>query len=506
MKRTLSLVMIAAACLVVQAQPLISIPLTLSGTSIYTWQNAIWWTNVPPQTNVETWQAFWAIITNFATLQSEVTGASNTAAAAAPMAFAAGVSNNVTAATNALNTAISSRGYLTGNQALALSGDATGNGTTNISVTVSNIQPPVSGSVGQPLVKTATGVAIGPIAASAVTGLTDADTNSMLNSGTFVAFVTNAIYTTAGTTNILPWSFTNYAGCTYTATSGVPTMLWSTDSGTTWNQGAETLITNVGVELAIFGGPIWGLSTNPIAFEGDVGLTNLIGYGLSRSDLFGRTNHLVGQRLQVGTPLYSSDAVPKSYADGLAGQIGQLNATQEGQLNSYGLHPDSVWDLYSASSNNILTATFLGAYSWGARYPLPSAITNGVIASIANRTNATVKVLTNGLAVAPVLKITHYLSPLNWTYLSSTPTIISTNYVFTFVLPYTDSAFVAPVLPSSSPGIFNLASVLQLTPRTITNSTDTTWTNAPGMLCCDSNYLYISVGTNLWKRAALSSW
>ncbi|MGA2787649.1 MAG: hypothetical protein ABSF60_08980 [Verrucomicrobiota bacterium] len=45
---------------------------------------------------------------------------------------------------------------------------------------------------------------------------------------------------------------------------------------------------------------------------------------------------------------------------------------------------------------------------------------------------------------------------------------------------------------------------LLLTPGTITNSTDPA--AGAGLVCIDTNFVYVSVGTNRWKRASLSSW
>ena len=39
--------------------------------------------------------------------------------------------------------------------------------------------------------------------------------------------------------------------------------------------------------------------------------------------------------------------------------------------------------------------------------------------------------------------------------------------------------------------------------RTITNSTDA---GTEGEVCWDSNYLYICIGTDAWKRIALTTW
>jgi len=51
-----------------------------------------------------------------------------------------------------------------------------------------------------------------------------------------------------------------------------------------------------------------------------------------------------------------------------------------------------------------------------------------------------------------------------------------------------------------------ISSVFALLPRTVTNSTDSTFGLGAGVVCVDTNYVYVSVATNRWKRAALSAW
>ena len=46
----------------------------------------------------------------------------------------------------------------------------------------------------------------------------------------------------------------------------------------------------------------------------------------------------------------------------------------------------------------------------------------------------------------------------------------------------------------------------QPTAGTVTNSTDGTGGHGAGLIRWDANYLYVSVGTNQWKRAALTGW
>ena len=46
------------------------------------------------------------------------------------------------------------------------------------------------------------------------------------------------------------------------------------------------------------------------------------------------------------------------------------------------------------------------------------------------------------------------------------------------------------------------ASFVLLTPQTITSSTNPTFGHGAGVLCADTNYLYLSIGTNHWQRLA----
>lgn len=66
MKRLLILSLLVVGQVAVRGQSIIQIPLNLSGTGVFTWPNAVWWTNNPAPTNIETWQAWWAVNTNFA--------------------------------------------------------------------------------------------------------------------------------------------------------------------------------------------------------------------------------------------------------------------------------------------------------------------------------------------------------------------------------------------------------------------------------------------------------
>ena len=352
------------------------------------------------------------------------------------------------------------------NQTVTLSGDATGSGATSLSVTVSNIQPPESGSVGQPLVRTATGVAFGVIPSSAVTGLVDAQTNAMLNSWQSIWGVTNWLYATDWTTNIVGVTFSNFAGLTWNATSGTPTVLYSTDGGTTWSAGGETLITNVPVKIGFFGGVGWPhILTNTAAVNADCGMTNVTFYGLGRADLFGHTNQSYGQSMQVGTPIWTNDAVPLWYVLQLAANNswGAI-AGQDVFAQGYGIHPSSTWNLQAPStigSTDTFSIKWLGQPILSLSESPAVSITNISVTLDATKTNALIKVPTNGLTVVPTLEYTLKLVPSNWAYLTNAGSVSGTNYQWTVPMKG-PSMFLAAVVPSAAPAAAQLAGALDL--------------------------------------------
>jgi hypothetical protein len=141
-----------------------------------------------------------------------------------------------------------------------------------------------------------------------------------------------------------------------------------------------------------------------------------------------------------------------------------------------------------------------------AQQPSPAQVSGVTIVLDGTGTNCIVSSPTNGLTASPRLQLSHNLTPPVWTYMTNTPTITGTNYVWTFPFPYPDMGFLMAVVPSANPGVVSLASVLQLTPRTVATATSTTWGFGAGIVCADTNYVYVSVGSNVWKRAALSTW
>ena len=335
-------------------------------------------------------------------------------------------------------------------------------------------------------------------------GLPDAQTNSVLDSLRRPASAPTGVGMAAGATNIVGW-ITNFAGMTYDVVIGTPQLLFSFN-GTSWGIGNASLVTNSPVRVAFYSGFVLDQTMNQIPMPGAV--TNLIIYTLNRPDLFGKTNALYGQSLRVGPPIDPDDVTPRNYVDQLFQATPWWSAGGDVQINSHAINLSGTWTLRTAASTNTdaCKLTWLGVDILTAQEPAPTTVTGTSIALDGTGTNVVVSIQTNGLTASPRLKLSHNLTPPVWAYITNSPSIIGANYVWTVPLPYSDMGFLMTVVPSVSPGLITLSGVLQLAPRTITNATASTWGYGAGILCADTNYIYVSVGSNSWKRASLSSW
>jgi hypothetical protein len=214
-------------------------------------------------------------------------------------------------------------------------------------------------------------------------------------------------------------------------------------------------------------------------------------YSIVPIELLGRTNYYVGQHQRFGIPLDPADAATKSYVDILFANAVNGNFA-------------------ASSSSNIFRLTY--SYQGLPLLDLASMLDYIGIASfvIADQTNAVISVEQTNLTAGWQLQSSSNLLLIA----GFTP---FTNYVqatnaglvtFTIPVDVTVSAqFFRIIGPRSSLATFTCPvtiSSLTLTPRTVTNSTDAA--AGPGMVCLDTNYVYVSVATNRWKRAALSSW
>jgi hypothetical protein len=409
------------------------------------WPVETWWTNVPPLEHIYGSNSWLAVNYNF--LQ---------------------VSNSLSFIQEELDYAGTL--FLTGNETITLSGDATGTGTTAVTVTVTNIQPPGAGSTGQPLRKTSTGVGFGTIPVAAVSGLGDAQTNSVLNSFRVPMIVSNNIVIAEGATNLLG-TVTNFAGCEFvypvvnvTNTGGSwmtngPLLLYSFD-GATWSPGVAGLVTNVAVQIAFYSG---SKASNPptmqIPLPGIV--TNFVAYGLVRPDLFGITNATFGEILLVQDPTQPQQAASKNYIDGLISQTAWWSAQNDLQLNGFNLNLSSTWQQATDSLTNSSAyhLRFLGQDMLTVTSPQAVSI-SGMSIITTNSTNLIVKIPTNGVSVAPRLELSHV--PSVWSVMTNLPSVVGTNYYWLFRRPYDDMGFLLGVVPSTNPPALQVSGVLDL--------------------------------------------
>jgi len=383
-------------------------------------------------------------------------------------------------------------------------------------------------------------------------GLADAQTNAMLNTFRRIAWSSNSISIASGATNIMGW-VTNLAGVDYTVNLGAPKLLFSYN-GTNWADGNAALITNTRVKVAFYSGSGLGgggdgiPEVTPIPMPG--GLDNVTAYYLVRPDLFGRTNAMISQRLQVSEPTIGTDAASKHYVDTVFSGTAWWSAGTDVELNGHSLHQTHTWELLSGTNTTSETVaqSWLGDQIWTLSSPLSSAIvitniqtynwSSNVVTSGNNQvgietgTNVLITVA-NGITNPPILLFTHSLTAPHWTRLAAVSSYPSTNvfvrtqtnwdggyppavvdytYVtnrgmlLSFTMPFSDQGFIRASAAPSLPSFADLNGVLAMTQRTVTNATSTTWGRGAGMLCVDSNYVYVSVGTNVWKRSSLSTW
>ena len=352
--------------------------------------------------------------------------------------------------------------------------------------------------------------------ADSFSGLADAHTNSMLNSFRTAAIVSNSVVMAAGETNILG-TVTNLAGVDFTIPgywqtnagwegSNGPILLLSFDGGTNWNPGSGSLVTNVPVMVAFFSGTV---PSNPpvqqIPMPGSV--TNVTVYQLVRPDLFGITNAAYGQHFEATDPIYPQEVATKNYVDGVFLKTDWWDAKQDVQFNGYNLNLSSTWQLATDSLTNSTSyrLRLLGQDLITATASQPVSIA-AVSVTVTNSTNILVKVPTNGVIGSLRLQLSHYIKPTAWIWLTNVPSVVTTNYQWTIPKPYSDTGFLMAMAPSTNEAVITLGGFLRLRSVTITNSSDSTYGYTDGLIRWDSNYIYVSVASNLWKRAALSTW
>jgi hypothetical protein len=337
----------------------------------------------------------------------------------------------------------------------------------------------------------------------------DAQTNSVLNSFKTPLWTTNIVNLTDTNWFLFPITVTNFAGCTFISPGGSPFFYfeYSTNNGSTWIMDSGSSMVLGTVNLAFTNN--LGSHTGPGITNSPVSISSVVVYTLTRPDLFARSNSTVGQEIQVGYPNNPDDATPLSYVQGLVSAQQWYVPGTPLSLNGAPFNVSSAWTLaQDATNNSQIDWNYNG--SFGASLS-SSSFQYASIHSISLKTNyVTLTVLTNLVTSAVIPQFSTPLSIYSWANVprvtSSYPYSTSGLYTISFPEPATNAAYIRTVFFTSGNIVFGVNGSFYQPPQTITASTNSTTGYGAGLMNWDTNYIYVSVGTNRWKRAALSTW
>lgn len=326
----------------------------------------------------------------------------------------------------------------------------------------------------------------------------DADTNAVVRSGRRVAWQTNGASFADNTFWVVPVAITNPAGVTFTTVLGQAQPYWAPVGTTNWTLGAP--ITTGVVNIAFHQAPV----PSPVAAVNPV-LTNITVFSLERPDLLGRTNRIFGQLAEVDHPVAPNNPATKQYVDDA---VAAVSFMRHGGLYLAGAPVNHSAEWGTVAGTNGLTWTFLGVEA--ARVAPPTALQFAAITSISVTGQVVhLRVSTNGVTHAPTPHWSPSISAPLWRPVpditNTWPTAVGTNFVITFPRPHPDMAFLRVAFGGAAPAVTHL-SALRVPPTTITNASQSTWGHGAGLMVWDTNFIYVSVGTNQWRRATLSAW
>jgi len=247
-----------------------------------------------------------------------------------------------------------------------------------------------------------------------------------------------------------------------------------------------------------------------------MGITNLTLLSWTEPSVFGKTNFTRGQILIVDRPKLADAAAPLRTVTNVAWRAvrnqtnwASIPAKSEVDLGGYGERLTAEWKRTATATTNAdsLDWVWTGTNVWSVVGPpsvsvsraeysvVVSSLTNVLVTLPAAYTSSVPRVLFSHTAKSPV-----------WSRLSSTATATNDTLEVAFTVPNADYGFFRIAIDDGTPSFGTLNGVLELTPRTIAATNSTTWGRGAGLVCVDGDYVYISVGTNAWKRATLEAW
>ena len=267
-------------------------------------------------------------------------------------------------------------------------------------------------------------------------------------------------------------------------TTLITTNVMSTNGGTTWQLWQPTA---GAVQLAVL----------TVAGVGAVNVN-----GTDHPELIGRTNSFFGQTWQFANPINPTDGANKAYVDArtgyLPGTVIQL-APEWNMQGQFTTTNSSLNFFLNQAASNVLSMSFAYQSAPIASIALDSTGTN-VILGVTNSTPAGWQIYVTTNLLGPVW-LPLATNGLTW---STNSGIISE----TFPMPNQSQAFFKVAIPGAASIIASVPVAmpfLSLAPFTVTHSTNSTMGYGAGLVACDQTNIYISIGTNAWRRLALAT-
>jgi hypothetical protein len=213
-------------------------------------------------------------------------------------------------------------------------------------------------------------------------------------------------------------------------------------------------------------------------------------YNVDHWELVGVTNYGFAEHYQFDTPVNPNDAATKGYCDGLYANAFDSNFSS---YTNNGV-TYTVYSYQNAVTFQIANQTVNIPHSFAIDGTGTNILFGLTLASMTN--GCTLQYSTNLAQVAGWMTFTNYTSTTN-------------AGVVTFTIPMNRSLplmlFRAIASATSIPSFLVPLGVPEIAfaTNTITHSTNSTYGYGAGLMTCDTNYVYVSVGTNAWCRLAI---
>lgn len=349
------------------------------------------------------------------------------------------------------------------------------------------------------------GVTLEQVAAGGFLNVSNSEV--ILNSDTYMAWSTNGAITLTAKTNNLGIVLSNgFAGASFQNYGpGLFDVAWTLD-GTNWSKAMTNAEVTVGVIHII---------TDP-GSSGPMGITNLGLYSWTEPERFGKTNFTRGQILIVDRPKLADAAAPLRTVTNEAWRAvrnqtnwASIPAKSEVDLGGYGERLTAEWKRTATATTNADSLDWLwtGTNVWSVVGPPSVSVSRAEYSVVVSSlTNVLVTLPAAYTSSVPRVLFSHTAKSPAWSRLSSTATATNDTLEVAFTVPNADYGFFRIAIDDGTPSFGTLNGVLELTPRTIAATNSTTWGRGSGLVCVDGDYVYISVGTNAWKRATLEAW